>query len=101
MVHINEDGELVKLEGSLLEIGADTSCLIATTALAVCEDAGGDADDIARYIATVLKTAIDAVKNKEVKEGIRNGCLMAVEYEGMDNKFRIYKNNGSLTGYKS
>ena len=101
MVHINEEGELVELEGSLFEIGADTSCLIATTALAVLEDVGGDADDIAGYIATILKTAIDAVKNEEVKKGIKDGCRMVAEYGGMDTKFRVYKDNGSLTGYKS
>ncbi len=100
MVHINEDGEILELEGSLLDLGADISCLIATT-VSACKEEGLGKGDIAGYIATILKTAIDIIKDKEAKDGIKDGCMMAIEYGGIDNKFRIYKENGSLTGYKS
>ena len=100
MVHINDEGELLELRGSLLEIGADISSLITTVVMSLKEEGEGE-KYITEFIAATLKTVIGAVEGKDVKEAVRDGCRVVTEYGEMDDRFMIYKKNGSLTGYKS
>ena len=101
MIHINEDGELVEVGGTLFEMGADTSCMLTVASVSIIEN-GGDREEVADYVRTILETAIDTVKGEEIKEGIKEACRIVGEYEiGSKRNFVVYRDNGSLTGIGS
>lgn len=93
MVHIDKEGELVEVGGDLLEIGADISVLIVTACESMREN-GGDAEDVAVYIESILYSAMVSSWSGEVKEGITNGCEAVAKTEWSKTPFNLYFENG-------
>lgn len=84
MVHIDHAGNLVKIGGSIEDLGMDTSRILISVLFGMMESGEYGEEDLTVWVSSILASAMEVANDEKADnlvKVIRDGCKIALEYE--------------------